>query len=194
MRIIIAGAGEVGYYLARLFDQEQHEITVIDNNPDRLKRVEDNLGIATVPGDSISYQILKEVKVETADMLIAVTEWEAVNIVTAITSKKLGAKYTIARISNMEYLLDKKTLDLHSLGIDELISPESLAARVVKHILKEPLLTESLELYDNKLIMMGLHIEDKAPVINKTIAETTGLNPGDVYNCCNTPERGNNYP
>ncbi|MDF1548432.1 MAG: Trk system potassium transporter TrkA [Bacteroidales bacterium] len=181
MRIIIAGAGEVGYYLARLFDQELHEIIVIDNNPERLKRVEDNLGIVTILGDSTSYKILKEVKVETADMLIAVTEWEAVNIVTAITSKKLGAKYTIARISNMEYLLDKKTLDLHNLGIDELISPESLTARVVKHILKEPLLTESLKLYDDKLIMMGLHIEDQAPVINKTIAETTSLNPENCF-------------
>ncbi|OFY47644.1 MAG: Trk system potassium transport protein TrkA [Bacteroidetes bacterium GWF2_41_31] len=175
MKIIIAGDGEVGFYLAKLLEKEYQDITLIDTQSDKLAQVEKKLGIATVIGDSTSYKVLKEAGVEQADLLIAVTSSESSNITTCLIGKKLGARLTIARINNMEYLVDKDTLDLHDLGIDELISPESLAAREVKYMLKSPALTEIFNLYKKDLYMLGLRLEEDTPIVNKTIAESARL-------------------
>jgi trk system potassium uptake protein TrkA len=171
MKIIIAGGGDIGFYLATLLAKEMHDITLIDLRKERVKSIENSLGIETIHGDSTSYKILKNANVENADILIAVTSSESVNITTSLIGKKLGAKFTIARISNKEYLIDNQTLDLRDFGIDELISPESLAAREVKYILKEPTLTEIFDLEDGKLTMMGLRLEPNAPIISKTVAQ-----------------------
>lgn len=175
MKIIIAGDGEVGFYLAELLEKEYKDITLIDKQRDKLSFVENKLGIATVLGDSTSYKILNQAGVKKADLLIAVTSVESTNITTCLIGKKLGAKSTIARINNMEYLVDKNTLDLRDLGIDELVSPESLAAREVKYLLKSPVLTEVFNLYKKDLYMMGVRVEDDAAIINKSIAESTHL-------------------
>ncbi|PKP33134.1 MAG: Trk system potassium transporter TrkA [Bacteroidetes bacterium HGW-Bacteroidetes-16] len=175
MKIIIAGDGEVGFYLAKLLEKEYQDITLIDTQSDKLAQVEKKLGIATVIGDSTSYKVLKEAGVEQADLLIAVTSSESSNITTCLIGKKLGARLTIARINNMEYLVDKDTLDLHDLGIDELISPESLAAREVKYMLKSPALTEIFNLYKKDLYMLGLRLEEDTSIVNKTIAESARL-------------------
>lgn len=181
MKIIIAGGGEVGIYLAKLLEQEFQDITLIDTQKEKLDFVEKNLGIATVLGDSTSYKVLKEAQVEQADLLISVTSIESTNIATTLIGKKMGAKYTIARISNMEYLIDKATLDLRDLGIDDLISPESLAAREIKYILKSPALTETFDIEGGKLTLMGLYLDDDSPIINQTIAETSYLNPDKLF-------------
>lgn len=175
MKIIIAGDGEVGFYLAKLLEKEYKDITLIDTQKEKLEHVERNLGIATVLGDSTSYKILKEANIENADLLIAVTSTESTNITTCLIGKKLGAKSTIARINNMEYLVDKGSFDLTELGIDELISPESLAAREVKYNLKFPELTEIFNLYNKDLYMLGLRLEENSQVANKTIAESAHL-------------------
>lgn len=175
MKIIIAGDGEVGFYLAKLLEKEYQDITLIDKQRDKIASVENKLGIATVLGDSTSYKVLIEAGVQKADLLIAVTSAESTNITTCLIGKKLGAKFTIARINNMEYLVDKGTLDLRDLGIDELVSPESLAAREVKYLLKSPVLTEVFNLYKQDLYMMGVRVEDDAPIINRSIAESAHL-------------------
>lgn len=176
MKIIIAGGGEIGFYLATLLAKEGHAVSLIDISKERLKFIENTLGIETFLGDSTSYKTLKNVNVESADLLIAVTSSESTNITTSIIGKKLGAKFTVSRISNKEYIIDKQTFDFKELGIDELISPESLAAREVKYILKEPSLTEIFDLEDGKLTMMGLRLEDNAPIINKTVLDTAHHN------------------
>lgn len=181
MKIIIAGAGEVGYYLAKLLEKEYRDITLIDTQKEKLDFVEKNLGIATVLGDSTSYSALNAANIKNADLLIAVTSVESTNITTCLIGKKLGAKFTIARINNMEYLVNKNILDLHTLGIDELISPESLAAREVKYLLKSPTLTEIFNIQNKDLYMMGLHLENDNPIVNKTVAESAHLLSNDSF-------------
>jgi trk system potassium uptake protein TrkA len=181
MKIIIAGDGDVGYYLAKLLLLEFQDITLIDTQEDKLIKAERDLGIATLAGDSTSYKILKQAGVESANFLIAVTSVESINITTCVIGKKLGAKYTIARINNMEYLVDKTTLDLGDIGIDILISPESLASREVKYILKSPSLIETFNFHGKALYLMGLILEEESPIINKTIKETAGLIPENSF-------------
>ena len=181
MKIIIAGDGEVGFYLAKLLVLEFQDITLIDTQPDKLVFAEKNLGIATVLGDSTSYKTLKQAGIENADLLFAVTSIESSNITTCLIGKRLGAKLTIARIDNMEYLMDRKSLDLNDLGIDVLISPESLASREVKYILKSPALIETFNLHNKALYLVGILLDENSSLINRTITETASLIPFNTF-------------
>lgn len=169
MKIIISGSGDVGFYLAKLLEREYQDITIIDTEKEKLEYVQSNLGIQTILGDSTSYKVLKEAGIKQADLLISVTSDEATNIATCLIGKKLGAKFTIARINNMEYLIDKKTLDLKDIGIDDLISPESLAAREIKHILRSPVLTETFQVEGGNLEVMGLILDGQSPLIGQPV-------------------------
>ncbi|HMP98704.1 MAG TPA: NAD-binding protein, partial [Cyclobacteriaceae bacterium] len=135
MRIIIAGAGEVGFHLAKLLAYENHDITVIDKDKEKLEEAANYLDVATIQGNASYYNVLFEAGVTQADLLIAVTTSEEANIATCIIGKNLGAKKTIARVENVEFIFNKEKFDIRNTGIDELISPESLAAREIKRLL-----------------------------------------------------------
>lgn len=171
MKIIIAGAGEVGFHLAKLLVEESHNIILIDTVKHRLEYVESHLDALTIHGDSSSFKILLEAKVAKADLLIAVTSTEETNIITTIIGKKLGAKRTIARISKLEYLIDKKTLNIRDLGIDELISPESLAAREIKRLLKDTAVSDSFEFENGKLSLIGIQLNENSPILGKSLSQ-----------------------
>lgn len=177
MRIIIAGAGDVGFHLAKLLTEENHDIALIDTNKAKLKYASDHLDIATHHGNSISYSVLQEARVDKADLVISVTNSEEANVATCIIAKNQGAKQTISRIQNVEYLLKKEKLDLQKLGIDELISPETLAAREIKRLLKEVAFTDSFDFDQGKLSLAGISVEDCSPLAGKSIAEAAELNP-----------------
>lgn len=181
MKIVIAGSGEVGYYLAQLLEPKYRDIVMIDAEKEKLKLVEKELGIATVLGDSTSYTTLMDAGITKADLLISVTSNEAANLTTCIIGKKLGAKFTIARISNMEYLKSKSILDLKDLGIDDLISPESLAAREIKKVLKTPVITETMDICDGALSLFGVNLDEEAGILNKAISETSSMIPDNSF-------------
>src|SRR5690554_5991617 len=128
MKIIIAGAGEVGFHLAKLLSFESQDIILIDPNRESLKQAETHLDIRVVHGDATSISVLENADVKSADLFIAVTSNEATNITVCVLAKQLGANRTIARISNSEFIDRKDVVDFVKLGIDELISPGSLAA------------------------------------------------------------------
>lgn len=177
MRIIIAGAGEVGFHLAKLLAQERQELVIIDKIPERLSYVSNHLDVHTVKGSSTSFKILEEANVSRSDLLISVTSSEETNLTTCIIAKKLGAKKTIARIDNIEYLQDKDVLNLKDIGVDELISPESLAAREIKRLLREAALTDTFEFDNGQLTLLGISIVKDGFLSNKTLKETTRFNP-----------------
>lgn len=181
MRIIIAGAGDVGFHLAKLLAHEAHDIVLIDTDADKLKYASEHLDIAAIKGSASSYSVLEDAKVSKADLVISATSSEEANIATAIIAKHLGAKKTVARISNEEYLLKKEKLDLQSLGIDELISPETLAAREIKRLLKESALTDSFDFDKGVLSLMGISITGTGQLAGRTIMETAPLNPDGKF-------------
>ena len=110
MKIIIAGAGEVGFHLAKLLSYESQEITLIDTKKDSLAYAGTHLDIKTIKGDATSIAILREAKIGTAELFIAVTSSETTNITAGVLAKQLGAKRTIARISNTEFIDHKETV------------------------------------------------------------------------------------
>lgn len=181
MKIIIAGAGEVGFHLARLLATEAQDIILIDTFNEKLERAQSLMDVQTIRGDATSFKVLKDAGIAHADLLIAVTSSGDTNITTCIIGKKLGAKKTIARINNLEYLANKDVLDLKTIGIDELISPASLAAREIKRLLKESAVTDSFEFEDGKLSFIGIQINAGAPCVNRTLIESSYLNPENNF-------------
>lgn len=177
MKIVIAGAGDVGFHLANMLAEEEHDIVLIDNDPEKLKHASNHLDVSTIKGNSTSYSVLRDAQVSKADLLIAVTTFEEVNLLTCMLGKQLGAQRTIARISNIQFLHRREELNLKALGVDEVISPASLAAREIKRLLKEAALTDTFDFEKGLLSLIGICIDESDPLNNKTLAETSHLNP-----------------
>ncbi|MEY8847841.1 Trk system potassium transporter TrkA [Psychroserpens sp. XS_ASV72] len=171
MKIIIAGAGEVGFHLAKLLSYESQEITLIDINKDSLSYAKDHLDIRVIKGDSTSISILKEARVNTSELFIAVTSSETTNITACVLAKQLGAKRTIARISNSEFIDNKDDVGFTKFGIDELISPESLAAAEIELLLNQYGFNDTYEFEDGALTMLSLRLSRTASFVDKTIKE-----------------------
>lgn len=177
MRIIIAGAGEMGFHLAKLLAAEEQDIVIIDSDSDVLEYVSAHLDVGTVRGSSTSPRTLKEANISKADLLIAVTSNQETNFTTCVIGKSLGAKKTVARISNVELLNSREELNLSNVGIDEIISPASLAAREIKRLLKQSALTDTFEFEKGTLSLIGITIDEGSELFGKTLTETAYLNP-----------------
>ncbi len=173
MRIILAGAGEVGTHLIKMLSNEDHDIIVIDNDPERLKVIGTSMDVMTLEGNANSISILKESKVAKADLFISVTFSEDVNITAAIICKKLGAKKTIARIDNDEFLMQSNKELFSTLGIDYMIYPEKIAAREIVGLLAQTGSTEIVEFTGGKLQMYVIRLEEGAPIIGQRLRELT---------------------
>ena len=155
MKIIIAGAGEVGTHLAKLFSNEEQDIIIIDPDESKLALL-DNYNLMTYHGSATSFACLKDVRVGSADIFVAVTPFEARNLMACQLAKSLGAKKTVARIDNAEYLAKKHTAYFHGIGIDYLIYPEHLAASEMMTSLRLPWVRNSFEMFDSQLIVLGV--------------------------------------
>ena len=171
MRIVIAGMGDVGYHLAKQLSNEEHDIIAIDMDQQRLSYSDSMADILTINGSSTSVATLKQAKVDKADLFVAVTSFEEVNVTSAILAKKLGAKKTIARISNSEYLDEKVDISFSEIGIDFMIYPEELAAREMVNLILRSAATDVMDFEGGKLSVIGLRLDKDAPVIRKTIVD-----------------------
>ena len=171
MKIIIAGAGEVGTHLAKLLSQENQDIVLMDPNEDRLAFTSTNIEIMPMVGDPTSINDLKEAGVKKADLFIAVTPEETTNITACMLATNLGADKTFARINNYEYLLPENREFFKKLGVDSLIYPEQLAAEEIVSALKRPWARQWWELCDGELILIGVKVRNNAPIVGKFLYE-----------------------
>lgn len=177
MHIIIAGAGEVGFHVAKMLSHEDHDIVLIDLEGERLSYAESHIDVRTLKGNSLSIQLLEDAGVRKADLLISATSSEATNITTALIGKHLGAARTIVRISNPEFQLDKEKLDMAQMGIDSMVFPEDLAAKEIKRLIDRSTLTDAFEFGQGKLALTGLVLEDRASLVGQNLIEAVKTNP-----------------
>ncbi|MBT8293757.1 MAG: Trk system potassium transporter TrkA [Eudoraea sp.] len=177
MRIIIAGAGEVGFHLAKLLSYESQNITLIDSNKESLTYADSHLDIKVLKGDATSISVLSDAKVESSDLVIGVTSSETTNITLCLLAKQLGCKKTIARISNIEFLDNRELIKFSEMGIDELISPEELAATEIQLLLNQSAFFDTYEFEEGALIMVGVVLPKGAPFIGKTVQEAAHIFP-----------------
>jgi trk system potassium uptake protein TrkA len=176
MKIVIAGAGEVGTHLAKMLSRVNHDIILLDEDQDRLQQISNQIDIMTVPGFVNSFKDLKEAGVPGADLFIAVTPCEDRNIVACIIAKDLGARRTVARVNSGEFISEKNRERLTRFGIDEIIYPENLAAKQIVNSIKQVGTREMIEFSGGKLILMGIKVRENAPILNKTLEEISATN------------------
>ncbi|KAA6303655.1 MAG: Trk system potassium uptake protein TrkA [Candidatus Ordinivivax streblomastigis] len=170
MKIIIGGAGEVGTHLSKLLSKEDRDIILLDQDAEKLN-FPNNMEIMTVQGNPTSIQDLKTVGIKAADMFIAVMPEESMNMTACMLAHTLGAKRTVARVENDEYLLPRNTVFFAELGVDSLICPEILAADEIVSALKQPWTRQWWDIANGQLILLGAKIRQNAPIVNKYLHE-----------------------
>lgn len=166
MKIVIAGAGNLGFHLAELLSYENQDITLIDEDQDVLDYASSRLDVLTLRGDSSSVEVLREAGVEGARLVLAVTTSENTNLITASLAKKLGAKQAIARINKTEYLREDNRELVRSLGIDSIFSPMQLAAKEIQRLVDRCSFTDIFEFEEGKISLFGITLDEYSPLVN----------------------------
>lgn len=178
MKIIICGAYAIGTHLARLLSRNQEEITVIDDDSDRLAKIGLDYDLLTVQGLPTNVKTLRAARAADADLFIAVMPDENANIVCCMMAHALGAKKTVARVGDAEYSEEVKAF-YKSLGVDELIYPEVLAARDINSGLKMSWVRRRWDVHDGALVMLGIKLRDTCEILNRPLKTLCG--PDDPY-------------
>ncbi len=173
MKIIIAGAGEVGSHLAQMLTAEQHDITILDDDEKRLMTLSNSADVVPILGDITSFDSLARCNASSCDLFIAVSPVENTNILAATLAKSLGAKKCIARIDNDEYLEPDKKETFINMGIDYMFYPEKVAAAEVITLLGHTSTAEYVDFSGGKLTLIGFKLDATSPLINKNLMEVT---------------------
>ena len=176
MKIIIAGAGNVGTHLAKLLSREKQDIILMDDDEEKLTALSSNFDLLTVTASPSSISGLKEVGVKEADLFIAVTPDESRNMTACMLATNLGAKKTVARIDNYEYLLPKNKEFFQKLGVDSLIYPEMLAAKEIVSSMRMSWVRQWWEFCGGALSLIGTKMREKAEILNIPLYELGGPN------------------
>lgn len=166
MKIIIAGAGEVGTHLAKMLSKENQDITLLDNDQAKLDVIDSNYNLMTWNGSTSSFESLRDVGVKDADLYIAVTPYETRNLASCAIAKKMGARKTVARIDNSEFLVPENRQVIRELGIDFVIYPEHLAAGDIALSLSHNWARYWGELHNGDLLLIGVKIHSNSVLLN----------------------------
>lgn len=174
MKIVIVGAGEVGTHLAKMLSKENQDIILIDEDESKLNSL-DAYNLMTYSGSVTSFKVLKAVGIENTDLFIAVTPDESRNVTACAMAKSRGAKYTVARIDFFDMLHENGAQFFKSIGVDELIYPELLAAEEITTALKRTWVRHWFELSNGQLIVLGVKIRDNAELAGKQMRDFFSL-------------------
>ena len=158
MNIIIVGDGKVGYTLAEHLSQEEHNVTIVDTNDEALRRASEALDVMCVKGNGATVSALKEAGAGAADVIIAATSLDEVNMICCRTAKRLGAQYAIARVRSVEYALELSVLK-QDLGIDMVINPENATAIEIARLLRFPSAANIETFYRGRVELMGFRVQ-----------------------------------
>ena len=180
MNIIICGAGRVGFTIAKMLSEQNHSITIIDQSSEDLQKINDSLDIKAIVGKATSPNILEKANSKEADMIIAVTKNDEINMLIcqiAYSAFKIPKK--IARIRSQEYL-DQKYISLYdnsNLPIDVIISPEIEVAKSLQRKLEAPGALDNVNFAKNKISMLEIQINEKCPIANTPLNKLTKMFP-----------------
>jgi trk system potassium uptake protein TrkA len=171
MKIVIAGAGEVGTHLAKMLAHERQDIVLMDPNEERLHFSTSGAEILPLVGNPTSPRALVDAGVKNADLFVSVTPEETTNITACILAANLGVHKTLARINNYEYLLPKNRELFEKLGIGSMIYPEMLAAKEIVTAIRRPWTRQYWELFDGAIILIGVKVRDNSQLVNIQLSD-----------------------
>lgn len=179
MKIIIVGTHSIGRHLARLLSRNMEDITVIDEDEERLNRIGSDYDLLTLQGDPSSMKILREAGTKDADLFIAVSPDQSLNINCCIIAHALGSKKTVAKVDCEEYIEEEIADFYKQLGVDNLIYPEMLAARNINNGLKMSWVRERWDVHNGALVMLGIKLRETCTILNRPLRDLCG--PEDPY-------------
>lgn len=171
MKIIIAGAGDMGTHLAKMLSGNGHEITVVDVDSKALAEIDSLVDVVTVEGDTTQFSVLRKSGVRKCDLFIAVRSVENDNILSAVVAKQMGAKKAIARVDSSEYLEPNSKEVFIDMGIDYIFYPEHIAAREVINLLGHTSTTEYVEFSGGKLSLVAFRLELTSPLLGTKVID-----------------------
>ncbi len=171
MRVLIIGAGAVGFYLARRLAEESHEVTIVDPDPDKVQRAADNLDVLAIRGNGAAIPILEKAGVADAEILIAVSASDEVNLVACLVASQRGVRVKVARISHPEHHSAQSILSREALGVDLLIGPEQECAWEAFGLLSTSAATDLARFADGKVQLVGMKVLAGAPVAGKSLSQ-----------------------
>lgn len=179
MKIIIVGAYDIGTHLARFLSRNDEDITLIDQSEERLTSIGSDYDLLTLVGSPTSIDLLKEAGIANTDLFIAVTPIESTNLAACILAHNLGAKKTVAKVDNPEYMKSEEQAFLQSLGINKIIFPEMLAAVDINNGLKMSWVRQRWDVHDGALVMLGIKLRESCEILNQPLKNISG--PNDPY-------------
>ncbi len=179
MKIVIAGAGAVGTHLSKLLSTENHDCVLIDDDDERLEGIDSNYDIMAICQSPTSIKTLRDAGTASADLFVGVTRLESRNITACMLAHALGAKKTVARIDNYEYLQPQHQEMFRQVGVDSLVYPEVLAAGDIISGLQLSWVRQRLDVHDGALVLLGVKLRDTCQILNQPIKDLCG--PDDPY-------------
>ena len=171
MRILVIGAGAIGFQLSKQLSQDGHGITLIDIDHRRIKRVGEQLDILVKVGSGTSLKTLQEVDIDSIDLVAAMTTSDEVNLLACRLAKKLGVKSTIARIRNPEFASPDFVFSREELGIDQFIHPEKETADAIVRLIRQSSATDIIEFAEGKLVLLGVRLDEQCPLLNSPLSD-----------------------
>jgi trk system potassium uptake protein TrkA len=172
MKIVLIGAGEVGFHVAKALSEDGHDITVVDINPEKCRRITEHLDAIDVEGNGASPKTLHKARVEDADYVLCLTRIDEVNLIAAQQAHELGAKHIIARLRNQQYSDRDSIIKPEKFGVDLVIHPEREACQEIVRLVRHPYATQVMDFEDGRLQMLGIRLEKGcSQIIGKTVRE-----------------------
>lgn len=178
MNIIIAGAGDVGSHLAKLLAFEEQDILVIDEDADKLQVLDANYNLMTLEGSPTSFASMRQARMQSCDLFIAVTPSENDNVVACAMARKIGAKTTVARINTFDYMAEENRVLLEKMGVDHVIYPEYLAAEEIITALRRSWVRHWFELHNGAIIIVGVKLHASTPIAGMRLRDFASVNTG----------------
>ncbi len=181
MRAIVVGAGDVGYDVARLLSLQRHDVTVVDTDPKKIEQVRETLDVLAVLGSGTSALTLREARIEDADLLVAVTDIDEVNVIASMLAERVGKSAadttTIARVRSDEFTGPHAVLTLGDFGIDHIIHPEQSTANEVVSLLRRAAATDIVDFCQARVQLVGIRLERDSPISGMTLVELAQSSP-----------------
>ncbi len=171
MRIVIVGSGEVGSHLAALLSKEEQDIVLVDNDAEKLDHLDAKYNLLTINGHPTSFDTLRRADAANCDLFVAVTPYETDNVTACIIAKGMGAKRTVARVDNFEYMMESNRRFFKEHGVDSVIYPEDLAAKEICTALTHTWVRDWFEMWGGELILIGVKLRENAEIIGLNLKE-----------------------
>jgi trk system potassium uptake protein TrkA len=183
MKILIIGAGAVGFSIAKQLSKEGHDISVVDENPKLIRKITEKLDVSVIAGNGTSPSVLEAAGVKDAHMVLAVTTSDEVNIVVCILASKYsnGKKIKIARIRNSEFTGNKSIFKHNGFCVDHMINPEQIIVESIIKIIEAPGATFAVDFPIGDVILRGFHVPDDAPLVGLKFSELEDIEYTDSF-------------